>query len=115
VTVCAAGRNEIIYDIGFLDDNGVFVPSAIGVFTADITVVSGSAAVFRLVLRNSAVQRTYSQVSSAVGVVLQDQGRNVITVFFVVCFEIACKLRLFVLSNTCLGCLRQNCSRSVGD
>jgi hypothetical protein len=114
ITVCAAGRNEIIYDIGFLDENGVFVPLAIGVFTTDITVAPGSAAVFRLVLRNSAVQRTYSQVSSAVGVELQDQGRNVITVFFIVYFEIAFKLCLFIFSNACLGCPRLNCSRSVG-
>ena len=80
ITVCAAGQNEIIYDIGFLDDKGTFVPAAIGVFSTDITVVTGSAAVFRLVLQNSSMQHTYSRISSVVGVVLQDQGRNVITI-----------------------------------
>jgi hypothetical protein len=61
------------------------------------------------------VQRTYSQVSSAVGVVLQDQGRNVITVFLQFASKSHANFVLFVLSHACLGCLRQNCCRSVGD
>ena len=111
VTVCAAGQNEVIYDIGFLDANGIFVASVVGVFSADITVVPGSAVVLRLVLRNSTVQRTYSQISSVVGVVLQDQGRNVTIIIF---FEYAFKRHTSTLSDTCIGCPRLNYSRIVG-
>ena len=111
VTVCAAGQNEVIYDIGFLDANGLFVASAVGVFSADITVVPGSAVVLRLVLRNSTVQRTYSQISSVVGVVLQDQGRNVTIIIF---FEYAFKRHTSTLPDTCIGCPRLNFNRIVG-
>jgi hypothetical protein len=81
ITVCAAGQNEVIYDIGSLDENGVFVPSTLAVYSVDMTVLSGAAVVFRLILRNATMQHTYSRISSAVGVSLQDQGRNVTITF----------------------------------
>jgi hypothetical protein len=76
VTVCTAGQNELIYDIGTLNELGSFVPLVLGVYSANMVVVAGPAAVFRLILRNSAIQHTYSKIF-AVGVLLQDQGRNV--------------------------------------
>jgi hypothetical protein len=82
-TVCVAGLNEIVYDIGTLDTNGVFVPSVIGVYKMEITVVEGPAALIRMVLLKSTVQHTYSLISSALGVILQDQGQNVIVLFCV--------------------------------
>jgi hypothetical protein len=79
ITVCTAGQNEVIYDIGTLNDIGEFVPSALAVYSVEMTVLTGSAVVFRLILRNATTQHTYSRISSAVGVILQDQGRNVIS------------------------------------
>ncbi len=77
ITVCAAGQNEVIYDIGNLDANGVFVPTSLAVFSVEMTVLTGPPVVFRLISRNASVQQTYSKISSAVGIALQDQGRNV--------------------------------------
>ena len=77
VTVCKSGQNEIFYDIGALDVNGFFKHSVLGAFTLDMVVVAGPAAVFHLKLQNSSLQRTYSPISSALSIVLQDQGRNV--------------------------------------
>ena len=77
ITVCAAGRNEIIYDIGFLDQLGVFVPLVMNAISTEISVVIGGAVGFRLVLHDSVVEQAYSRVSSEIAVVLHDQGRNV--------------------------------------
>ena len=77
ITVCKSGQNEIFYDIGALDVNGLFKHSVLGAFTLDMVVVAGPAAVFLLKLQNSSLQRTYSPISSALSIVLQDQGRNV--------------------------------------
>jgi hypothetical protein len=81
ITVCAAGQNELIYDIGTMNELGSFVPLVLAVYSADVFVVTGPAAVFRLILRNFTMQHTYSKIF-AVGVALQDQGRNVI-IFFI--------------------------------
>jgi len=77
VTVCKSGQNEIFYDIGALDVNGLFKHLVLGAFTLNMVVVAGPAAVFLLKLQNSSLQRTYSPISSALSIVLQDQGRNV--------------------------------------
>jgi hypothetical protein len=90
ITVCKSGQNEIFYDIGALDVNGFFKHSVLGAFTLDMVVVTGPAAVFLLKLQNSSLQRTYSPISSALSIVLQDQGRNVnfLTIFVLKIFEI---------------------------
>jgi hypothetical protein len=77
ITLCAAGDNEIIYDIGFLDQLGVFVPLVMNAMSTEISVVIGGAVGFRLVLHDSVVEQTYSRVSSEIAVVTHDQGRNV--------------------------------------
>ena len=77
VTVCTFGSNQVTYDIGFMDPFGVFVPIVTNAFTTEVFVVIGDAVGFRLVVRESAVERTYTIVKSRVAVVLHDQGRNV--------------------------------------
>ena len=77
VTVCTFGSNRVTYDIGFIDPFGVFVPIVTNAFTTEVFVVIGNAVGFRLVVRESAVERTYTIVKSRVAVVLHDQGRNV--------------------------------------
>jgi len=64
-----------------MNELGSFVPLVLAVYSVDVFVVTGLAAVFRLILRNFTMQHTYSKIF-AVGVALQDQGRNVI-IFFV--------------------------------
>ena len=77
VTLCTAGSSQVTYDIGFMDPYGVFVPIVKNAFTTEVFVITGDAIGFRLVVRESAVERTYTIVKSVVAVVLHDQGRNV--------------------------------------
>ena len=77
VTLCAAGSSIISYDIGFLDQYGVFVPIVIDAFSTEVIVLIGEAAGFRLVVRESQVERSYSIVKSQLAVIVHDQGRNV--------------------------------------
>ena len=55
----------------------MFVPIVMNAFTTEVFVIIGDAVGFRLVVRESAVERTYTIVKSVVAVVLHDQGRNV--------------------------------------
>ncbi len=95
VTVCVAGDNEIIYDIGFLDQSGAFVPLVMHAMSTDINVVIGTAVGFRLVLHNPVLERTYSRVASEIAAVLYDQGRNV-------SFVIACRVFKFFAHSSIL-------------
>ncbi len=109
VTVCAAGQNELIYDIGTMDGLGNFVPLVLKVYSADMIVVVGPAAVFRLILHNSTMQYTYTKIF-AVGVLLQDQGRNVIIFFINTYFDVSiCLFYLMIFP----GCGRFNHHHSV--
>ena len=77
VTLCASGSSIISYDIGFLDQFGVFVPIVIDAFSTEVIVLIGEAAGFRLVVRESAVERSYSSIKSQLAVIVHDRGRNV--------------------------------------
>ena len=77
VTLCASGCSIISYDIGFLDQFGVFVPIVIDAFSTEVIVLIGEAAGFRLVVRESAVERSYSSIKSQLAVIVHDRGRNV--------------------------------------
>jgi hypothetical protein len=77
VTLCAAGENQVSYDVGYLDQRGVFVPLVTNAFSTDIFVLIGDAVGFRLVVQESVTERSYMLVKSKIAVVLHDQGRNV--------------------------------------
>jgi hypothetical protein len=77
VTLCAAGENQVSYDVGYLDQRGVFVPLVTNAFSTDIFVLFGDAVGFRLVVQESVTERSYMLVRSKIAVVLHDQGRNV--------------------------------------
>lgn len=77
VTLCAAGENQISYDVGYLDQRGVFFPLVRNAFSTDVYVLMGDAVGFRLIVRESVAERSYLPVKSKIAVVLHDQGRNV--------------------------------------
>ena len=77
VTLCAAGENQVSYDVGYLDQRGMFVPLVTNAFSTDIFVLIGDAVGFRLVAQESVTERSYMLVKSKIAVVLHDQGRNV--------------------------------------
>ena len=77
VTLCAAGANQIIYDIGYLDPLGDFVPIVLSAFSSDVLVTIGEAIGFRLEIREFVTERTYTSIKSLIAAVLHDQGRNV--------------------------------------
>ena len=51
--ICVAGDNIVYYDVGFLDANGGFVPTALAAFSQIVTVLRGSPSKFTL----SCIQR----------------------------------------------------------
>jgi hypothetical protein len=77
VTVCAAGENQISYDVGYLDQRGMFVPLVTNAFSTNIYVLIGDAVGFQLVVRESFTERSYLPIRSKIAVILHDQGRNV--------------------------------------
>jgi hypothetical protein len=77
VTLCVAGDNEVSYDIGFLDQQGMFVPIAINAYSSEIRVLIGAVSGFRLVVQESSIERTYTRAASRIDAVLHDQGLNV--------------------------------------
>ncbi len=77
VTLCVAGDNEISYDIGFLDPQGLFVPIVINAYSSEIRVLIGDVVGFRLVVQESSIERTYTRAKSRIDAVLHDKGLNV--------------------------------------
>ena len=77
VTLCAAGANQIIYDVGYLDRFGGFVPIVPNAYSSDVFVLTGEAIGFRLEVRALVLERTYTRIKSTIAAVLHDQGRNV--------------------------------------
>jgi len=77
VVVCSSGENEIFYDIGTYDESGSFAATALGVFSAEVSVQPGPAACFRFVTQNARLEQTYRQIESDIVVEFTDQGRNV--------------------------------------
>ena len=77
VTLCVAGDNEVSYDIGFLDQQGLFVPIVINAYSSDIRVLIGHVVGFRLVVQELSIERTYTRAKSRIDAVLHDQGLNV--------------------------------------
>jgi hypothetical protein len=92
VTICTFGSNQVMYDIGFMDPFGAFVPIVTNAFSTEVFVIIGKAVGFRLVVRESAMERTYTIVKSRVAAVLHDQGRNVS--ILIVCEMLVITLRL---------------------
>ena len=77
VVVCASGDNQVFYDIGTYDESGAFSATALGVFSAEVTVQPGPAACFRFVTQNAVFEQTYRSIESDIVVEFTDQGRNV--------------------------------------
>ena len=77
VTLCVAGENEVSYDIGFLEQQGMFVPIAINAYSSEIRVLIGDANGFLFVLQESSIELTNTRAKSRIFVVVHDQGRNV--------------------------------------
>jgi hypothetical protein len=77
VTLCVAGDNEISYDIGFLDEQGLFVPIVINAYSSEIRVLIGDANGFLFVAQELFIELTNTRAKSRFFVVTHDQGRNV--------------------------------------
>ena len=77
VTVCAAGENSIVYDIGNFDANGLFVIIVPRAYSTQIFVQTGPIAAFRVVLQQARLERTYTKLRSDIAVEFFDAGRNV--------------------------------------
>ena len=92
VTLCAAGENQITYDVGYLDQRGEFVPIVTNAFSTDIYVLIGDAVGFRLVVRESVTELSYLPVKSKIAVILHDQGRNVSFTHNHMCVRLSCTL-----------------------
>ncbi len=76
-TVCGVGDNEVIYDIGFIDSNGDFIPSVLNAHSEVVTVQYGPPSCFQLVVAASQPEQTLSAIRSSIVVQLMDSGRNV--------------------------------------
>ena len=81
VTVCAAGENSIVYDIGTLDSNGLFTVTAPMAYSTQVFVQTGPIAAFRLILQEARPERTYTKLRSNIAVEFFDAGRNVSQLF----------------------------------
>jgi hypothetical protein len=86
VTVCASGENLIVYDIGTMDSQGVFSVLVSSAYSTQISVQTGQAACFRLVMQYARLERSYTRIVSDIIVQLFDLGRNV---SFVLCRLVA--------------------------
>jgi hypothetical protein len=76
-TICSAGENEVVYDIGVVDPNGNFIPSVLNAHSQIITVQEGPPSCFQFVVANNRLERTLSAIRSSMYVQLMDSGRNV--------------------------------------
>ena len=86
VTVCASGENLIVYDIGTMDSQGVFSVLVSSAYSTQISVQTGQATCFRLVMQYARLERSYTRIVSDIIVQLFDLGRNV---SFVLCRLVA--------------------------
>ncbi len=77
VTLCVVGDNEIFYDIGFLDQQGAFIPLVTSALSSVIRVLIGEASGFRLSVQESSIETTYTRAKSIIVVILHDRGLNV--------------------------------------
>ncbi len=75
--ICVAGDNIVYYDVGFLDANGVFVPTALAAFSQIVTVLRGSPSKFTLSCIQRMTEKTFLSILSYLVVVVLDSGSNV--------------------------------------
>ena len=75
--VCGAGDNEIVYDIGTLDANGIFIASELSVFSQIISVLPGAPSCFQFVNDEDRVESTFHAIQSSLLLQVMDDGRNV--------------------------------------
>lgn len=75
--VCSAGTSVLIFDVGYIGPDGLFVPAAMSVMTATIVVETGKSVAIRLLSANSTRERTYERLSTLVYVRFLDSGYNV--------------------------------------
>ena len=85
-TICGVGENEVIYDIGFVDSNGNFIPSVLNAHSQVVTVQAGPPSCFQLVAATTRPEQTLSLIRSSIFVQLMDAGRNVCFAPHVYCF-----------------------------
>ena len=75
--VCSAGTSVLIFDVGYVGPDGLFVPAAMSVMTATIVVETGKSVAIRLLSANSTRERTFERLSTLVYVRFLDSGYNV--------------------------------------
>ena len=75
--VCGAGDNEIVYDIGTLDANGIFIASELSVFSQIISVLPGAPSCFQILNDEDRVESTFHAIQSSLLLQVMDDGRNV--------------------------------------
>jgi len=75
--VCSAGTSVLIFDVGYIGPDGLFVPAAISAMTATIVVETGKSVAITLLSANSTRERTFERLSTLVYVRFLDSGYNV--------------------------------------
>ncbi len=75
--VCSAGSSMLVFDVGYIGPDGLFVPVSMSAMTATIVVESGKSAVVRLLSANATRERTFARLSTLLYVRFLDNGYNV--------------------------------------
>lgn len=75
--VCEAGDNEIVYDIGTLDANGIFIASELSVFSQIISVLPGAPSCFQILNDEDRAESTFHAIQSSLLLQVMDDSRNV--------------------------------------
>ncbi len=79
--VCSAGSSTLVFDVGYIDPDGLFVPVSMSAMTAPIVVESGRSAAVRLFSANATRERTFARLATLLYVRFLDNGYNVRSFF----------------------------------